>query len=471
MYSNEEVMSQYQSHIIPVDNALKHLDTALNIEKMKAVFQQQLYADRSVLIEVCQIERIKYKPQKNCHISYRLRFKKNQRHKKTEQLVCARFYEQFGSLSRFLKEEDKDKSQNSLLHIPELDCVIWVFPNDRKLGQLERITDANFLYRQVALGLVAKVYGSDWTIQKFSSEMIRYVPEQNCTVCIKLNIEHDSIALRKSLVAYGKACYNQSGKQVYQLMEQLWKSKSCSKNKLRIPQPLMYQPQFKMYWQRGVPGTMLSELAENKTLFLGSMSKVAEQIALLHQVPLQDCRHRKQGDVLQDLDKVRQLLNKFNAPCREQINTIIAQLINQAPSLQSEPLATLHGDLHLKNILVDSNQVYLIDLDSICIGNPLLDIGSFIAAIINLSLIGSLSLPLAEQTIRFLLQNYSKNVPWPVKYNELRWHIVVALITERIFRSITRLKAGRLEAIENLVKQAEMILDESYTPNWMQMTS
>jgi len=463
-------MSQYQSHIIPEDNALKHLDTALNTEKMKAVFQQQLYADRSVLIEACQIERIKYKPQKNCHISYRLRFKKNQRHKKTEQLVCARFYQQAGSLSRFLKEEDIDKAQNSLVHIPELDCVTWVFPCDRKLGQLERITDANFLYRQVALGLVAKVYGRGWTIKEFSSEMIRYVPEQNCTVRIQLNVEHDSIAPHKSLVAYGKACYNQSGKQVYQLMEQLWKSKSCSKNKLRIPQPLMYQPQFKMYWQMGVPGMMLSELAENETLFLGCMSKVAEQIALLHQIPLQDCRYRKQHDLRQELDKVRLLMGKFNAPCRGRINTIIAKLNSLAPSVQSESLATLHGDLHLKNILVDKGQVYLIDLDSLSIGNPLLDIGSFIAAIINLGLIGSLSLPLAEQTILLLLQNYTKKVPWSVNYDDLRWYIVVALVTERIFRGFTRLKAGRMEVIEDLVKQAEMILDQSYTPNWLQIT-
>ncbi len=459
-------MDQYQTYRVPRDNILNHLSTALDTEKMKAVFQQQLYSDLSVRIASCTIERIKYKPQKNCHISYRLNFK-NKVNQNKEQLLCSRFYEQDGSASRFLKEVNKNNS-TSLLHIPELDCVTWVFPNDRKLKNLELITHTDFLYRQVAPKLVNVAYGSDGVIQEFESKMIRYVPEQNCSVRIQMRISHNSGRQQNFLIAYGKTHYNNSGQQTYRIMEQLWHSDQCQKHKLNIPQPLLYDQANQMFWQCGVPGIMLSELVENQALFIDSVSRFAEQIVLLHKIPLQDCPHQNQDNLLQQLDNVGQLLHKLDLPCREQITTLISKLITLAPSLQSEQLATLHGDLHLKNILVDEDKVYLIDLDSISIGNPLLDIGSFVAAIINLGLIRSLPEHLGEQTIQIFLQAYCKKAPWPIRDNELRWYIAASIISERIFRSFTRLKVGRMEIIEDLTRQAEIILDNTFTPSWLQ---
>jgi Ser/Thr protein kinase RdoA (MazF antagonist) len=257
-------------------------------------------------------------------------------------------------------------------------------------------------------------------------------------------------------------------------MQQLWESEARRENRLNIPEPLLYKADHRMLWQMGVPGLMLGELCSEETLFLDSISKTAEQISWLHQVPLE---HRQQNhlnylyrgkkDLLQELEKVDQQLNKFNAPHRENIKQLIIKLVKLFPSIKSVQKATLHGDLHLKNILVDGDRVYLIDLDAINSGNPLQDIGSFIAAIINLGLIGSLSMHLVEQTIGLFLHTYCKTVPWSGKQTELRWHIATALVTERIFRSFTRLKAGRMENIEYLLMQAEMLLDKSYTPKWL----
>jgi len=461
-------MSQYQTCMIPIDNILNHLETALNTEKMKTVFQQHLYPALSIRIETCNIERIKYKPQKNCHVSYRLSFKKNHANNTNEQLVCARFYEQAGSISRFLKESDKENSQNLLIHIPELDCVTWVFPNDRKLINLERVTDPDFLCQQVAPKLVLNVYGSDWAINKFNSEIIRYVPEQNCSVRIQLEIAQSQSKQQKKMVVYGKNFYNQSGQQVYHIMCQLWDSEVCKQGILNIPKPLLYHSQYRMLWQMGVPGVMLSELYANQTLFLNGVANSARQIALLHQVPLHDCPRNNQEKIVQELHKVGQLLKKFNVPCRQEITNLIEKLVGFFSNVMPEHQVTLHGDLHLKNILVDSDRVFLIDLDNISLGNPLLDIGSFIAAILNLELTGSIPSSFAEQTIEVFLPVYCEAVPWTVNTTDLRRYIAMALVVERIFRSFTRLKAGRMEIIEDLLKQAETMLDGSFTPRWLQ---
>lgn len=462
-------MSQYQTSLIPVDSELPHLKTALNSEKMKAVFQHQLCADESEEIIACDIERIKYKPHKNCHISYRLRIKNKRLKNNIERLVGSRFYEPGGAVSRFLKETNKQTDRELLFHIPELDCVTWVFPYDRKLTHLKQLADSDSVYQMVAPILMCNYVAPHWSVQKFEAEVIRYVPEHTCTVRTRIELVHIDSDKRDDIVAYGKTYYDHTGQQVYQIMLQLWESEACREERLNIPEPIVYQPQYRMLWQLGVPGTMLSELRDKETLFLNSVANAAKQVAILHQIQLHDCPMTDQEYLYQELNKVEKLIDKFNVPCPEKIRRLISQLITSQSSAKSDQLATLHGDLHLKNILVDDDWVFLIDLDNISVGDPLQDIGSFTAAIINQGFIGALSRQLVEQTIFIFLQTYFKSVPWTFEEKNIRWHIAAALVTERIFRSFTRLKAGRMEIVGDLVEQAEMLLDESLTPFWLRV--
>ncbi len=460
-------MDNYQTRIIPVDNTLNHLDIALNTEKMKGIFQQQMNLTQSAELVDCQIERIKYKPQKNCLVTYRLSIKDFQHKKIEQQLVCSRFYEQQGSTSRYFKEIVKGPSPGSLMHIPELDCVTWIFPNDRKLTHLKNITDGEFLYHHIAPGLVNQYAGPDWSIRNFQVQMIRYVPEQSCCVRAEFDINHKHSKAQQSFVAFGKTSYDTNGTNIFHQMQQIRQSTACLEQRLNIPKPLLYQPELKMLWQTGVPGMMLSELLDDATLFINSVKNVGRQLGLLHQVSLVDCQRRKQQSCYQELTKVEQLLCKFNAPAKNKIIhsiTLLVQLLPLDPSMQE---VTLHGDLHPKNILIDGDNVYLIDLDNIYNGSPLLDVSSFIAAILNLELMTSISPQLAKQSIKAFLIAYRESVPWTIDDLNLRRHIAKALIVERIFRSFTRLKAGRMENIENLAQQAEMLLDVNFTPDWL----
>lgn len=404
-------MNQYQTRMIPVDNVLGHLDSALDAEKMKAIFQQQMCKNQSVIITDCQIERIKYKPQKNCHVSYRLCIKDHDSNSITEQLACSRFYEQGGSISRFLKEVAKGPAQNSLLHVPELDCVTWIFPNDRKLNYLQKTTDSNFLYQHIAPLLVNNYAGPDWSIQNFQTQMIRYVPEQSCSVRAELDIENNHNSKQQTFIAYGKTSYNHSGATNYQLMCQLWENPACREQRLNIPEPLLYHSELRTFWQSGVPGLMLSELQHQPTAFIQSVESVGKQLGLLHQCPLLGCECRNQTVHLQELNRVKQMLNKFNAPAKNKVLQLINQLENLLPLDSSGRFVTLHGDLHLKNILVDNGKIYLIDLDNVCMGSPLEDLGSFIAAILNLELMGSMRTQLAKQSIQVFYRLIANQCP------------------------------------------------------------
>ena len=146
----------------PRDAALPQLATVLDIAAMRAIFQAVYFTgehsgteiqtvplrqtDRRVFqLQACQIERVKYKPGRNCLICYRLQFYDPQTGARDEQILSARVYPLGRSASRFRKAQARllvqPKIGPPLLHLPALGMVAWGFPNDRKLTGLGRLMD------------------------------------------------------------------------------------------------------------------------------------------------------------------------------------------------------------------------------------------------------------------------------------------------------------------------------------------
>jgi hypothetical protein len=68
--------------------------------------------------------------------------------------------------------------------------------------------------------------------------------------------------------------------------------------------------------------------------------------------------------------------------------------------------------------------------------------------------------------IQLFLYHYQRRVLWEIDTQVLRWYVAVALINERVSRSISRLKNGRLDNLDNLVALAAEIFLSSYPPVW-----
>ena len=137
------------------------------------------------------------------------------------------------------------------------------------------------------------------------------------------------------------------------------------------------------------------------------------------------------------------------APCARRI---VERLEQRAPYGEAAR-ATLHGDLHLHNILVDRGRVALVDMDDLCRGPAELELGSFVAALsYRAALHGDPAMHDAAAA-RFL-EGYHENAPRPVCPAHVRWYAAAALIHERTWRCLTSLKPGRLERIEGLLSAA-----------------
>ncbi len=418
------------------DKKLPQLSAVLDAGLMKYVFEKVLIR---LEVEECQIIQSRYKPERNCLISYRLQIRDGITNERQEQILCARVFPAGESLSRFTKAQKQTlvapKFGNALTHLSDLEMVVWAFPNDRKLTGLPYISDVNRLRAEI----LPAAFGDNFQINSLSSEIIHYVAEHTCTVKVNLALTNVKTSKSHTAILYGKTYYKEEGAQTFQAMQELAKQ-------VNITQPLAYQPEIKTLWQFGLQGKTLNEYSANDDFLAG---KTAEAVAALHQAKVSCARQATLPDLLLKLETATKFFALNNPSEQQKLSVLVERLITQSSRLTARPTALLHGDLHLKNFFVAGDKVVLIDLDNLAYGDPLQDVGSFIA---GLWYRGN-----SPQQINAFVEAYQKIVPWEVPQKDLNWYIVTMLIAERVYRGITRLKTGQAKTTEDIITFADQI--------------
>jgi aminoglycoside phosphotransferase (APT) family kinase protein len=140
------------------------------------------------------------------------------------------------------------------------------------------------------------------------------------------------------------------------------------------------------------------------------------------------------------------------------VNAVVDRLQQCAESLEAQPVALLHGDLHLQNFFVEGDRVALIDLDDLCLGSPWQDIGSFSAALHYRGILAGTPLAEIDHATDLFYRRYSQKAPWFAPRATVDWYTAAALINERAFRSISRLQSGSLDILDAILARAQKIL-------------
>ncbi len=449
---------------LPFDNVLPHMSVALESTAMKKVFAEALLSGNSLdanrfMLESCDIERVKYKPGQHCLICYTLSLRnKITRHLET-QLLCARFYPQGESRSRYEKAKKdalvKPKVGAALWHEPKLEMVVWAFPNDRKLQHATKLMDDNFLQEELLPQMIAAHFGQGWTITHLEHDLVHYAAEHTCTVRVNLTLRNIKASDTKVLTLYGKTYYNDEGAETYRLMQLLSNSQARKQGLLNLAKPLSYHPEYNMLWQQGLNGKPLIKLDLKSAEFSEVLRQVARTVATLHQTPLH-CTKKITLEAWQHkLEAMKSFVSSVNPEFASKLGPLVNDLLEQSRHLSKQPKATLHGDLHLQNFLSDNGTLSLIDLDNLCQGSPWQDIGSFIAGLYYRGLLEAVPIATIQSLAETFCEAYTLASPdWKLDTEAIHWYTAAALINERVYRAISRLKAGRLDMLDELLEVA-----------------
>ncbi len=452
------------------DSVLIHLTTALDTASMQAVFQESLFGglgpEAALRVRDCQIERIRYKPAKNCLVCYRLQIENSAGQLLGEQLLNARLYERGGSQRRFVRAQNASLAPPAfgppLLHLPALDMVVWLFPNDRKLHGLPGLVNPDHLRTVLLAPLIAEHVGPHWQIVNLVHHLVHYNPEHTAMMQVQLQLQHRQSGERRPYLLFGKTYYNDEGQETYRVMRHLWQQAHTATigNGVRsvpIAQPLAYHSELNLLWQQGLAGQTLSSMEMDSDDFYDGLERAAATVAALHQAPISGVRSCRLESWVAKLGEMRAWLPAVLPSCRSELEPLVDGLLAQLPHLGRQPLATLHGDLHLQNFFLHGAEVALIDLDNVCSGSPWQDVGSFIAGLLAHGLYSGLPRSQVDEMVAAFLHSYCRHVPWEITPQNLSWFVAVALINERAFRSITRLKEGRLDLVHELVALAAQV--------------
>ena len=267
-----------------------------------------------------------------------------------EQRLCARLFPLGQSLARYHKALRTSLVQprygEAVMHLAELDMVVWAFPNDRKIVNLPHLL-ATAAYSNHDLDTLATtVCGVGSRVASHLYEIVHYVPEHTCTARARLQVESSSCAnqpvVRRTITLFGKAYYNAEGAETNRLMRLLWEGNHHARDcQLQIAQPLAYDPQTQILWQMGLPGRTLLTYELGSPAFTNLLGEAACAVALLHRTDLPCLRTTQLQPWVDQLQSVQALLSQVRPQLDYAVNWVVAALLCRAP--QARPFWPLRS--------------------------------------------------------------------------------------------------------------------------------
>ena len=437
---------------LPHDPALPQLAQALDPHAMAQVFGTAL---TGLQVLACEVDRVKYRPQRNCTVAYRLRLVDPRQGREFEQGVAARFCSGGDAARRHRNARDRSTVASAagpaLIHVPALDMLAHWLPNDAKLDALQLLSDDAEMRRRCLPEVVAALTGGVGNLIDHSTRFVQVVPELRVCARVELRVQQRTGAH----TLYAKADLERSGAATHAVMQALRTTPAQADGRLHTPRPVLWQPAAGLHWQEAVPGRALQDI--EPSIGPASSARVGAQLAALHATAV-PAPHTTSIDTLRaQVRRAAELLARVEPAWQPLLNSLAIELDAGAAALDSQPLATLHGDLHPRNILVDGAQLTFIDLDSVHVGPAVIELGGWVADMLYRATLDSVAPQQAAPSWRAFLAAYAAASGRSINASLLAWSTARHLLCRRARGCVANLKPGRFEAVPALLALAEAI--------------
>lgn len=459
---------------VPADLALPHLprlfDVAAMTRSLAAEWAGAAATPAAPQILGCEIERVKYRPGRNCVVGYRVRLQMPSRpsgagrRRAAQRIAIARvsaaMYPTVEAEARYarargLAADLEFPPRLSLLR--DSGVLLWRFPHDRKLAALPLLADSAWLRCGWLPELVNARWGANWQIAGVRNELIGYFPDHSATLRSRLRLAQAAERRSRVWEIYGKVRYDDSGEQVFASMAALFDSEASRAGIVGYARPIASYPAERVLWQEGIDAPTLDRHLLAGSIDTAQWARVARAVAGLHGTPLSLAASITRDTLQAEIRRAAATLLAAAPAASTDVESLSADLQRRIGSIDTEARATLHGDLHSKNILVDTQRVHLIDLDRLGKGPALAELGSLLAELVLRDCVAGGSPDWAR--VAGVAAEYRRASAVQLDFAELGWHVAAALLRERAYRCVTSLKPGRLEILPALLAAARSALE------------
>src|SRR3954452_16751975 len=306
-----------------------------------------------------------------------------------------------------------------VIELAELGAVAWVYPNDRKLRGLHDIeaTVSSLLDRPVRV------------------ELVRWGPEKSAT----LRCDADAETL-----GYAKT-YAEASTTVERQHHEALRAQLEGGAPLRLPRVLATNASVILL--EAVAGVPLAEIDEAEVG--GAYGRYARALATLHSLTPPPGAPRFARLDEERILAAAELIGRVRPDVAAAAARLAQKLADDPPGLSRR--ACLHGDAHPKNALDDGETTALVDLEQLAVGDPAAEVGSVLAALDYRAVAEGVK---GVETWR---QSFLNAYGSP-RESVLARHRAAAILVERAFRAVTRIREQGLAALPALLRRAESVL-------------
>ena len=396
--------------LLAVDPALPQRDLLLD-ETLMTGYLSHLIKYR---IEDCERLRTKYRVGTSLRVLYQLR-------------GSGRSYRIAARAFPGTRRVANQSTSQTELNAPELNATFWIFPHDKKiknLAVLENVPDE-----------LRDIEGRTWA----TSRIVAHAPEKSVTAqCLDES---------EKIIAYAKIYAGDEGRRIFETYRAVT-------GKVPIPRAITYSETHHLLLLEPVDGVPLSTVAESESAFF----RLGKALQSLHHVEPPSSLPRATRLTPEAVALTSVTISQARPDVADPVQRLSAQLVAQYTHGRS---VFLHGDVHPKNIFLNKETLFLLDLDQAATGAATADLGSVIAGLYCDACTGSRTWHEASVLKHALLDGYGA----PDDSHELRWHIAAALLQERALRSITRIRTATLQKLPDILRTAETVLNGGVIEN------
>jgi aminoglycoside phosphotransferase len=399
-------------------------------EQAKKVFQRQLpgFAAHALQIDRCTILHTRYRTSSEdalqgkafLSVCYRVEVRDPVRPDPGVQVLHLKAYPPGKSGQKFERARRERRFRprfgEAVAHLPQLDAVVWAFPNDPKLPHLPEVIDPQAVRRYLPYSYLPRGLDSAASIGDVQVEVVRYKPEVRCTT--RYELQPRLGAETDAVVVYGKTFGHGRGAEISRRMHGLWsQSAAGGGHQLRVARALGHSEVVRTVWQEGLPGTPLIRLIDGHN-YRDLLERAAAGLVRFHRAEMGALPSKTLPD---DLAAVRaeaaEMAQAFPRHAMH-LAAVVSGLERGIPSLEEHPPGLVHGDFLLKQLVLHEGQLGLCDFDNLSIADPIQDLANFVVDL-HFQQFDS---RLVDDMAATFLDSYAAHATRAVPTRRMRWH-------------------------------------------------
>ena len=350
----------------------------------------------------------------------------------------------------------------SVVLLPEAGLILAVFPNDRKLALLSREHLLEWLPKHLHEISLGELSSEDWRVQNVTLEPLRYVPERRFTALCRARLlnaeaEQKEICLVAKQVNEAKRA-NRLFRNLRSLEEALARLEHVP---FRVPRALGWNEERAAVFIEFLPGENLKQLLFELDIE-SMMPRVGELLAVFQRA---EKRVRKRVSYSSELRENREAMHDIAEVLphmRARLRGLFARLEQTRWASTSAP-ALLHGTFRLNHIFLRDDELVLLDLDSLRLGDPAYDVANFLTSLYYLEAQERIAPELRRRIAACFLSGYAQASRAEVSPAIVLWFFTSLMINKQASKYVGHFHEDCEDKVARMLALAEEALNTAQT--------